>query len=265
MSESPFTDADAEDLVVFVSFQTLLSTEAESPVENTKRYVPVEGHYAVVAYPWCGGEKCQLLYNKGFVHSPNTNLFPQTDKCDREWIQRVKARHGIAPQRSYDSIVRKDVKDLVRRSRRYLVNAQNTGDASLMLVENEKEHLQFQIEDVLSAVENFYRLTDSTQRERTLIFITTNDRLKMVRAVFKWFSEIGTRFPPYAVVAMEEFIPATGELLSETDNVRHLDHNRCAVHPASSLNCFLRPYDCCRADVSTLLLVRRYLAEYLAE
>ncbi|KAH9592983.1 hypothetical protein LSM04_001665 [Trypanosoma melophagium] len=265
MSESPFTftDADAEDLVVFVSFQTLLSDEMGTQ-EKRKHGVPVEGHYAVVAHPWCTAEKCKVLYNKGFVHSPSANLFSNKERSIREWVQRVKTRHGIAPQVPNVTKAKKDVQDIVRRSQRYFIEAENKSDGSLLLVKNDTDFLNIQIEDMIHTVEQFYRPFGSTERERTLIFITLSERLKMVRAALKWMSENSAQFPPYAVVAMQEFIPATRDLLSETDNVRNLDHNRCAMHPASSCNSFLRPYDCCRADVSTLLLVRHCLADYLA-
>ncbi|KEG11604.1 hypothetical protein DQ04_02451060 [Trypanosoma grayi] len=266
MTETACTDADTENIVVFISCQTLLSVDGDARAGNINRCVPVEGHYAVVARPWAPQGVCEVLYDKGFVHSPAERLFPGTHECKKEWIHRLKMCHGIAPGEPLQTVKRLVACDDVRKARRYFLEAGNMVTDSMILVSKEKNCLKEQLEDMLDVVWRFRRSHEAAGAEPTLVFITLRERLQMVRATLRWLVNEGAELGRYTVVAIEDWIPSVGVLLDiDTDLVRHRPSNRCLVHPASYNNTCGRPHDCCRADVALLRLVQEHLADYLTE
>ncbi|RNF00652.1 hypothetical protein TraAM80_07470 [Trypanosoma rangeli] len=266
MLNTTHTDADAEHVVVFVSFQTALFVEGSAYTAELGNCVPVEGYFMVVANPWGPRATYEVIYDKGFAYSPSVRLFTGIKNWTRRITDRLTLKHGISPQLRRQCLERLPTKLHVLRSMRAFEEAVQKTDNSMMFVKNETLPLVSQLECVLDAVQRVKRRICPTASEGKIVFLTLRERLDSVHASMRWFGSGLAQLPPYAVVALEDLIPASEDLIElYAKTVRSLNSNRCAVHPTNHKNCSGLPYNCCREDVRLLQHVGEHLIDYLEE
>ncbi|RNF08212.1 uncharacterized protein Tco025E_07283 [Trypanosoma conorhini] len=265
MSNTTHTDLDAEHVVVLVSFQTALFVEGSAYTVEVGHCVPVEGYFVVVANPWGPRATREVMYEKGFVHSPSSGLFTGIKNWMKRLTDRLALKHGVSPTLRRQDIEALPAKLHVLRAMRAFEEAMwKKKDGSMIFVKNETDPLFFELECVFDAVQRVKRRNTPNETKGTTVFVTLRERLDSVHAALRWFRSELARLPPYAVVAMEDLIPASGELIEfSAEAVRSLDSNRCAVHPTDQKNRSGLPFDCCREDVCLLRLVQEHLADHL--
>ncbi|KAG8345588.1 hypothetical protein ERJ75_000192700 [Trypanosoma vivax] len=262
MLVTDLNDVDAEDVVVLVSFQCLLSQEGRSNRRDEMREVPVEGHYAVVSNPWGGAAARSVAYEAGFVFSPSQKYFSCTDNNHKDWCRRMGTIHGVAPCVPQDVVKKFDTKGNVKVSLNAYKEAQGRS-SDTWLVTKDAAPLVCQLTTVCDKVRCCRYGKEHSRPNSPVVFLTTKNDLKMVVSCLSWLAKQGAKLPNYAVKSIQEWIPATETFFDAcNDQILHNSANRCPFHRKDWWNNCTKPFYCCRSTVHLLSLIVNVIGDH---